>query len=92
MLIQHQESKTMFKFIHPYAFGHRRSGSLSGIARRTVTLMAVLGAGVAVMGAQTDSHPQASLSLQVPAMLSSSDAAFSSSRNVERDRGRRYSG
>jgi hypothetical protein len=79
MLIQHQESKTMFKFIHPYAFGHRRSGSLSGIARRTVTLMAVLGAGVAVMGAQTDSHPQASLNLKVPAMLSSSDAAFSSS-------------
>ena len=69
----------MFKFTQPYAFGHRRSGGLSGMARRTVTLMAVLGAGVAVMGAQTDSHPQTSLNLQVPAALSSSDAGFSSS-------------
>lgn len=69
----------MFKLTHPYAFEHRRSGGLSGIARRTVTLMAVLGAGVAVMGAQTDSHPKASLNLRVPAALSSSDAVFSSS-------------
>ncbi len=82
----------MFKFIHPYAFGHRRSGSLSGIARRTVTLMAVLGAGVAVMGAQTDSHPQASLSLQVPAMAVFERCGILVERNVERDRGRRYSG
>ncbi|HEY5214797.1 MAG TPA: hypothetical protein VIJ38_17425 [Acidobacteriaceae bacterium] len=73
----------MFKLTHPSAFEHRRSGGLSGIARRTVTLMAVLGAGVAVMGAQSDSHPQTSLNLQVPATLSSSDAGFSSSASSD---------
>lgn len=69
----------MFKFSLPSAFEHRRSGGLSGIVRHTVTLIAVLSAGVAVMGAQTDSHSQTSLNLKAPAMLSSSDAVFSSS-------------
>jgi len=73
----------MFKLTYPYAFGQRRSCSLAGIARHTVTLMAVLGAGVAVMGAQSDSLPQTSLNLKIPATLSSSDAGFSSSASSD---------
>jgi hypothetical protein len=43
----------MFKFPRPSEIERSRYGRFSGVAYRTVTLMAVLGAGIAVMGAQT---------------------------------------
>ncbi len=69
----------MFKFTHTYDLERRRSGGISGIARRTVALMAVFGAGVAVMGAQTSSQQPSSLNFQVSAMNASSAGLFSSS-------------
>jgi hypothetical protein len=75
----------MFKYTSPSDF-KRRSGRFSGVACSTVALMAVLGGGVAVMGAQTGTvaqQPQPSLNLQVPAMHLSSDALFSSSADED---------
>jgi hypothetical protein len=68
--MNYQESKTMFKFPHPFVFERSRYGRFSSVARRTVTLLAVLGAGVAVMGAQTNESTPAE---------HASDAIFSSS-------------
>ena len=73
----------MFKFTHAYDFERRRTGGFSGIAHRAVTLMAVLGAGVAVMGAQTSIQPQSPLNLHVSAMNSSSEGLVSSSATAD---------
>lgn len=45
----------MQQFINPSDHGHRRSGRLNVFAQRAAILAAILGAGVSVMGAQTNS-------------------------------------
>jgi hypothetical protein len=86
MLTNNQESKTMFMFPRPFSFERSRAGRFACVARRTVTMMVVLGAGVAVMGAQT-SAPAASAAVVSSAddtsaslfPVKASDGLFSSS-------------
>jgi hypothetical protein len=81
----------MFEFPRPSNFERSRYGRFSGVARRTVTMMAVLGAGVAVMGAQSSapSSPGAAVVSQAGAgseslsPVKASDAVFSSSAAEE---------
>jgi hypothetical protein len=88
--MHYQESKIMFKFNRSSDLDHRQCSSFSGVAQRMITLVAILGAGVAVMGAQTSTpassqigtvaqqpsaQAQPSLNFQIPV----SDALFSSS-------------
>jgi hypothetical protein len=93
-LIHYQESKMMFKFNRSSGLECRRCSSVFGVAQRTITVLAVLGAGVAVMGAQTSTRAssqtgivaqqpsaQPSLNFQIPA----NDALFSSSANENAD-------
>jgi hypothetical protein len=70
----------MFKFTHPSDFERRRSSGFSGMAACTVALIAFVGAGVSVMGAQTSTPPSTSASVQAS---TSSDALFSSSATEE---------
>ena len=79
----------MFKFPRSSEFERSRYGRFSGVAIRTVTLLAVFGAGVAVMGAQAGaqtSSPAADDSTAVVSQgtdslfpVKASDALFSSS-------------
>ena len=84
----------MQKLIRTSENGRRRTGGLYVLAPRTATLVAVLGAGVAVMGAQTNSAAalygasqrgtaqiQPSMDIQFPAK----DSLFSTSASEQTD-------
>jgi hypothetical protein len=84
----------MFKFNRSSDLEHRQCRSLSSVARRTITLLAVLGAGVAVMGAQTNTpaSSQTGTAAQQPSVqvhpsfqIPANDALFSSSANENAD-------
>lgn len=88
----------MFKFTSSSAIERCLSGRRFGSVPRTVALMAIFGAGAAVMGAQTNlpasgrtgtvaqpsgKHMEPALNVQVPLTGTSSDALFSSSATEE---------
>jgi hypothetical protein len=86
MLMNTQEFKTMFKVSSHSKFERGLYGRFSGVAYRVVTMMAVLGAGVAVMGAQSTTPSidaavvsQAGTASDSLFPVKSSDALFSSS-------------